>query len=251
MNLETFNNIKGVYICTKLNSNFDEKYLSLRKKEKRVLSDNEVKSLPKVLKNNSNTFEWTLREQSAKRFIQYLTVKDKRLKILEIGCGNGWFTNLISQIQDIEVVGLDINIVELQQASKVFNRKNVQFIYKDIFEFQEFFKHQFDVIVLNASVQYFENFEILLNCLRYYAKKQGEIHIIDSHFYKLEDINKARQNTKIYYDKMGFPEMSSYYFHHSIDLISDFEVLYKPKSTIFQKVFRKKTSPFLWIKKLL
>ena len=96
-------------------------------------------------------------------------------------------------------------------------------------------------------MQYFEDFEELIQQLETFLKPKGEIHIIDSPFYKLSEIEAAKQRTKGYYQKMGVPQMSDYYFHHSVALLKEFKVLYKPKNSIVSKMFQKKDSPFMWL----
>lgn len=221
---------------------FNSKYLNVRHKEQRVLSDVEVSLLPKKIKINSN--EWLLREKSAIRFINYIESK-QNISILDVGCGNGWFTNLIALNNNV-VRGIDINIYELEQACRVFKKDNLQFIYGDIFKIDKPFRQAFDIIVLNASVQYFENFEILISTLKTFLKPNGEIHIIDSPFYSNNKRLEAKKRTEDYYNELGFPEMSKYYFHHLLEDLELFEILYKPNRSLANKIFRSSDSPFIW-----
>ncbi|WP_055443820.1 hypothetical protein [Lacinutrix himadriensis] len=104
------------------------------------------------------------------------------------------------------------------------------------------------MITLNACVQYFSGFKVLLSTLKTFLKPKGEIHIIDSLFYKPIDIADAKKRTLSYYTQLGFPEMASLYFHHSEENIQGFEVLYKKKNKILRKVLNVKDSPFCWYK---
>jgi len=97
-------------------------------------------------------------------------------------------------------------------------------------------------------VQYFPDFKLLLSNLKSFLKPQGEIHIIDSPFYKQNEIADAKQRTITYYTDLGFPEMASNYFHHLKSAIQDFEVLYKPKNRFFSKILSRKESPFYWLR---
>ena len=78
-------------------------------------------------------------------------------------------------------------------------------------------------------------------------KPGGEIHIIDSHFYPLADLSEAKHRSVLYYESAGFPEMATYYFHHSLDDLQDFNysILYDPKN-LFHK-FSPTKNPFYWI----
>lgn len=247
MDLNSYKKINGVRIITKINTDFSKVYIALRKKENRVLNDVELKKLPFVSKENSNYNEWKVRQKTNQRFIKYLENKKASLTILDIGCGNGWFTNKMAIIGN-KVVGLDVNLEELEQARRVFTSKNLQFVYATIFKENLPFTNTFDVITLNACVQYFENFELLITTLKQFLKPTGEIHILDSPFYDASEVMNAKQRTMAYYTKIGFPEMAKFYFHHAKEKIKDFEVLYQPKPTLLNKFFGKKDTPFMWLK---
>lgn len=250
MDLSTFKKQKGVSILSKVNTAFSDEYLSLRNKENRILTDYEVRLLPMISKENINYSEWKTRKETANRFINYLRTKNQKLTILDIGCGNGWFSNKINELKH-NVIGLDINMQELEQANRVFNqnsKNNIQFVYASVFQSNIPFSNKFDIITLNASVQYFPDFKLLMSNLKLFLKPNGEIHILDSPFYNVSEIKSAKKRTLDYYTNMGFPEMTENYFHHDEKLISNFEVLYQPKKAIFSKIFGKKDSPFLWLR---
>ncbi len=234
----------NVTYLTKEENGFSSQYLDVRHKEGRVLSDEEVFILPEVLKNNINGREWLLRKKASKRFVDYLNTRPNN-SILDVGCGNGWFSNLIT-INNNSVVGIDINVTELEQAARVFKKENLQFVYGDIFKIDEVFKNKFDIIVLNASIQYFENFNALITKLKTFLNPKGEIHIIDSPFYNDRELSNAKKRTEDYYGQLGFPEMAKYYFHHSIENLKDFKIMYSPKNDFRNKFFGAKDSPFLW-----
>ncbi len=237
--LYTNNNIKYL---TKKNDVTSEIYLHVREKENRLLEDNEVIKLPKL-----NFNEWPIRLKSSNRFSSYLKTKASSLNILDLGCGNGWFTNQIAIISEKNyVIGLDINTYELEQATRVFKNQNLEFAYGDIFQLQNEFKNTFDIITLNGVIQYFSDFNLLIETLKLYLKKNGEIHIIDSPFYAENEIEAAKKRTELYYYNLGFPEMSNFYFHHSNKYLKDFSILYKPKNVYLRKFFVK-DSPFCWL----
>jgi SAM-dependent methyltransferase len=241
--------INGVhYLSPKVNS-FSTSYVELRTKEGRILLDKEVFELPDTDNANPNKKEWALRKRSTLRFIKYLNSKDINLSILDVGCGNGWFSHrMASSSKGHSVVGLDINEMELEQAVRVFNSHNIEFVYGDLFKIENVFENRFDLIILNASVQYFEDFGKLFSQLKRFLKNNGEIHIIDSPFYKESEIDDARKRTEDYYTTLGFPEMSDHYHHHSINEIREFEVMYKPGASLFNKLGLAKDSPFMWLR---
>lgn len=239
---------KGICYLTEKTTSFSKMYCEVRLKENRILTDIEVKKLPYILSSNLNANEWELRQKTSERFIKFLNTKPNNLHILDIGCGNGWFSNLMA-INNNKVRGLDINSLELEQAARVFNKKNLDFWYGDLFKCHVHFKNKFDIITLNASVQYFPNLNQLISQLKLFLKSTGEIHILDSPFYTKKELLKAVERTEKYYKTLGLPEMAEYYFHHTMEVVQGFEIIYAPKKSIITTIFVKKDSPFIWLRK--
>ncbi|MGV6829060.1 MAG: class I SAM-dependent methyltransferase [Flavobacteriales bacterium] len=240
---------KQVVYLTNEKPFFSKQYLKVRNLEKRVLSDAAVKELPNISKHHPHYREWQLRQITANRFLNYLENKQSPMNILDIGCGNGWFTHKMAKISSKNnLFGLDINPLELEQSVSVFQKDNLSFYYGDLFEIHNDFNEKFSIITLNASVQYFKDFELLFSKLKTFLLPKGEIHILDSPFYKTKELKAARNRTQEYFTKMGVPEMSNFYYHHTTKIIKDFEILYKPQNKWFQKISLKKESPFLWLR---
>jgi ubiquinone/menaquinone biosynthesis C-methylase UbiE len=224
---------------------FEELYIAARKQEKRLYTDEQLSKLPEIDPLHHYHNEWEVRKHSAERLITYLERKRRNLKILEIGCGNGWLSAKMAGINDTNVIGLDINQVEINQATRVFRLSNLQFIY-DIFNDNTFDNETFDVIVFAASLQYFPSLINVLEQAQSILKQRGEIHIIDTPFYDSEDASDAEERSREYYASIGFPEMADYYYHHSISEFWGFKyrVLFNPHS-IINRLFKK--DPFYWI----
>jgi len=241
----------GIYILTEIDDIFESVYLNVRDKEKRIYSDNELINLPLPSNNNSHKNEWNLRAKSYYRFKEYLRQKNENLNILDLGCGNGWFCGQLSNSFVHNFYCMDVNLTELTQSRRVFKSSQIKFIYADIFT-SDIPKSFFDVIIINAAVQYFPDLRKLVDQILVLLRVNGEIHIIDSPFYSDREVDNARKRTVEYYRTMGFPEMANNYFHHSWDEISkyNFEILYQPASLTskFRKLFFKEDSPFPWIK---
>ncbi len=240
MKLKTPNTIEYLTPCE---VEFSKNYIAVRNKEKRILSNREVSDIPKVVVNNIR--EWQFRKESSDRILNYLRSKNKPLKILDLGCGNGWLSNLMSQIENCTVIGIDINLIELEQANAVFHNDNLQFVYADIFKITDIdYNNKFDIITLNGSVQYFSDLKKLLEKLNSFLSPMGAIHIFDSPFYRKNNIILAKKRTFNYYNELGYPEMSKFYFHH---LLTDLEpniILYQPTKSMLK--FYKKQNPFCW-----
>jgi len=240
--LDNIPNQEGVFILGETHqSEFEKLYVALREKEGRILSDEQVKSLP-YLKDSPLTNEWKLRQESTKKFLTGIAKKGK-LSVLEIGCGNGWFSNQMALTNQNEVVGQDINLEELKQARRCFELENLNFIC--CYDLEQLPDGRFDLIVFNASVQYFEFPNKTFELLKTKLKQNGEIHIIDSPFYMNQEEASAAKNRSIqYYNDKGFAPLSSFYYHHLIGELSIEKVHYKPSK--IGKAFGKR-NPFYWI----
>lgn len=236
-----------LHLLTQPSDRFEKMYLKAREKEGRVYSVEQIQKLPQVDKTHPHAAEWEVRTKSLKAFLNYLDQREDVQRILEIGCGNGWFAAAIAaQFPEVNVVGCDLNMLELKQAEEAFNLENLDFVYANIFEDWPQQWQQYDLVVLPSSVQYFKNFKKLIEQLFTLA---GEVHIIDSPFYATDELEAARQRTARYYHDLGLPEMANSYFHHSCDALKDFnsEYLYRPPQG-WRKRFAR--SPFPWIKLL-
>jgi len=226
---------------------FERLYISIRKKEGRYFTESEIARLPEVAHSHPLYREWKIRKKSCNHLLHYIKKEGRICNILEVGCGNGWLTALLSTVTKGSATGIDVNRTELKKAKKVFQkRERLNFVHGDI-RSGILADQKFDLIVFAASVQYFKSFKEIINTALQHLTLQGEIHILDSPFYGSEEIFPARQRTKEYFSKLGFPQMSRYYFHHRLCDLKPFnyQILYNPHSWISRLMFRK--NPFYWI----
>ncbi len=225
-------------------SNFEALYLAIRRSEGRVLTDAQVKKLPYL----PGSKEWKVRVKTFQMFRAYLA-KKKVKSVLEVGCGNGWFAARLAELPGVHVTAIDVNEEELEQARRVFGNENPVFFNADIFEKE--FPVRFDIIVLNASIQYFPGLSALISRLRALLSDEGEIHILDSPFYPEEELVHAKFRSERYYASRGFPEMANYYFHHSLPAIKKLgaETLYYPFPGVLSRIFRQPPFPWLRLRK--
>lgn len=193
----------GVQILSKVSPQFEELYLRALRKENRIYSDAEVKELPKAFFYNLHRQEWALREKNSNRLLTYLRKIQGHSRLLDLGCGNGWFANRVARMEPFEVWGLDINLFALQQAQRVLNAPNLNFAYGDIFE-DIFPAGHFDCIILNQTIEFFPDLIQLINRCRYFLKSGGEIHIIDSPLYQEKELDSARQKASNTLNPWGF-----------------------------------------------
>jgi SAM-dependent methyltransferase len=196
-------------------SGFEKEYFAVREKENRMLSDDDVKQLPNHKSTQALEREWNMRAHSYQWFYNQLAQLEKPLSVLEVGCGNGWIVAGLAALSNVKsIVGLDKNAIELWQAARCFSADKITWLYGDVFS-DLIIPQSFDVIYLAAAVQYFPDLTALVEKLRTLLKPDGVIYLWDSPFYDEKDRAGAAQRSKAYYEKMGAPEMASFYFHHS------------------------------------
>jgi len=241
------NSIISPYALPSPDARFEEQYITARRRENRMYSDTEVSRLPRIPKSHMHAAEWKIRSRSSKRLVHYLENKHVPLNLLEVGCGNGWLSNRLSEMKYSTVTGIDISKTEIIQAQRVFPEKsNLQFAAGDMQSIS--YAMKFDVLVFAASVQYFFPLEELIEDALLRLKENGEIHILDSYFYCPADRESARHRSRIYYQSIGQEEMADFYFHHSAESLKRFhcKYLYNPKD--FRNKILGRKDPFPWIR---
>ena len=237
---------KEIHFLTPKLADFEDVYLEVREKEGWICSDEKVKKLPHVSISDVHNDIWKKRRATANKFVSYLS-KKKPKEIIEVGCGNGWFSNFLAHHTHATILGIDINESELTQANRVFSHKRLNYAYADVFNLER--EPTADIIVLNGSVQYFADPKSLIKTLRKFIKPGGEIHILDSPIYSDDEkAAKAKERTVNYFDKLGFPRMAKFYNHHTLNDFPDLTVVATNKKTLLEKILRKKISPFPWLK---
>jgi ubiquinone/menaquinone biosynthesis C-methylase UbiE len=228
-------------------SAFEQHYIGVRNKESRILSVEDIRKLPYPDASDKNHAEWKLRQKSIKRLVHYINNKPTTLRILDIGCGNGFMTNLLAGKIN-RAVGVDVNLTELKQAAQAFPDARITWYCLDLLN-EVLPEDPFDIITFGASFQYFKDPAQILAVCRKLLAPQGEIHIIDSPFYSDEEKSRAQQNSRNYFQAMQAEAMTEHYHHHSFNALKEFEIewKYRPGSFV-HKLFRITDSPFPWIK---
>ncbi len=227
-------------------TSFEKSYIALRKQEHRVYSKEEIVKLPVIAKAHPHYKEWRTREKSFAKILRWPAFKKQNVSILEIGCGNGWLSNALASNLRCEVTGLDVNREELKQATRIFSKSNLHFKYGHIEE-NILQGKKFDLVLLASSIQYFSSVESLVRACMRCLDEKGEIHIIDSNIYESKKIAEARDASEKYYQKIGFPEMSAFYFHHTWEDFTSFKHVVLQYSNVNQFQIFKKKNVFPWV----
>ncbi|WP_439697272.1 class I SAM-dependent methyltransferase [Mucilaginibacter sp. AW1-7] len=229
------------------NDAFEAMYVAVRDKEGRLYSDKQVTRLPDVDSGHRYYKEWKMRKHSAGQLIAFLKKQRGPLDILEVGCGNGWLSAKLADIPKAKVTGIDPNRIEIEQANRVFKKRNLKFIHAPFSgtAFNEGIK--FDVIIFAASIQYFPSLKEVMNNAFGLLTSTGRVHVLDTHFYHSGEVETAAERSMDYFTSIGFPEMAQCYFHHPLKQVMHLKhkVMFNP-TAFFNRIFKK--SVFYWIK---
>ncbi len=225
----------------------EQAYLKVRAKEGRVYPDAVLRILPEVPDEHEYAAEWKLRRQSLEKLQAYLKQRfgGNTLNILDVGCGNGWMSANLAQ-DGHEVCAVDLNILELQQAARVFGTSaKLQWLYADVLQ-DEIPGAPFDVVVMAASYQYFAELDLLTQKLCSLLAPGGEIHIVDSMVYDPEQLTAASHRSLEYYTGLEAPEMAAYYFHHSNQALKQLGYKRRETRSKLSSLFMPARSPLQW-----
>ena len=227
-------------------------YRRVRELEARLYDDETVRKLPLVPAGHPHADQWIMRADSAQRLRAYLEASEKPLDVLDLGCGNGWLSRWLADAVKDFTLGLDVNLVELEQAARVFGpRDDLAFAYGDVFD-DALPPRSFDVVVMAASLQYFADAPRLIQRLLQLLRDRGEIHILDTPLYDDREVANAKARSHDYYVKLGIPEMAPFYHHHRWSDLAPFDpvILYDPTRLgprLRRALLNQRVSPFPWI----
>ena len=206
--------------------------------------------MPSIPAGHPLHHEWRCRTSVARQVIHYLDQQPRPLSILEVGCGNGWFSGQLMGIPRISVVGLDINRLELEQAARVFKHPALRFACATLEDLVAT-GAQFDAVLFNASAHYFRDLKQLLDTAMQVCSPGGEVHLVDTPLYHASEVETARASSAKYYGQLGHAKMAEWYFHHAWDALDGFShrVMHRPAS-VRNKVKKRlggAVSPFPWV----
>jgi 2-polyprenyl-3-methyl-5-hydroxy-6-metoxy-1,4-benzoquinol methylase len=230
-----------------------EAYLRVRGLEGRLYPDSVVVRLPDVPASDPLAAEWRVRADSADRLVAYLGRRRAALRVLDVGCGNGWLTARLATLAASTVTGLDVNEPELDQARRVFgDRPNLRFELADALTADPP-TDLADVIVLASVVQYVPDLAAFVRRIAGWLAPAGEIHVLDSPLYRADEVDAAGARSQAHYAALGVPEIAPAYHHHVRSTLDPFapDVLHEPDALgarCERRLLRRARSPFPWLR---
>ena len=135
--------------------------------DKKLVHDRFAKNLESYNENAK------IQKRMAERLLDFIKNKNPQ-RILEIGCGTGFLTKLVNDKISFDTYqALDI-VEECQAYINQINPK-IEFISDDIEEFLKNDNNKYDLIISNASLQWVNDFERVVNELRARLNPNGEL----------------------------------------------------------------------------
>ncbi len=129
-----------------------------------------------LIKNNLNYSLRTVGDMAlkrrARRIIESLDLKDGD-KILEVGCGNGYYLSLLNRLGlKLKLVGIDKDALALKDAAKFIGDRKVKLILADASKIP-FANESFDKVVTSEVIEHVEDERPVLKEAYRVLKKRG------------------------------------------------------------------------------
>ncbi|MHA1427546.1 MAG: class I SAM-dependent methyltransferase [Candidatus Helarchaeota archaeon] len=110
------------------------------------------------------------RNQFFSNIINRVISQKKKIRLLDYGCGDGYWTLIFSQIKNCTVVGVDYNPLRLKRARLI--NPNVKFIQTDLRKKNPPLG-KYDLVFCSQVVEHIEDDITFLKIIRTYLKKDG------------------------------------------------------------------------------
>ncbi len=136
---------------------------------------------------------------------RYLISKEfvKNKRVLDVACGEGYGSYLISQWEADSVVGVDISDEAIEKAKKNFKRDNIDYFVQDATNMQKLKDNDFDVVVSYETFEHVSDVELFLKEIKRVAKPDATIIIScpnDYYYYPEEDKSNPFHTRKFSFD---------------------------------------------------
>lgn len=187
-----------------------------------------------------------IQKKMANKLITFLTRKNYK-KILEIGCGTGFLTEIANQCLEFDSYKTIDIVKECESYIANINPK-IEFSNIDIESFIENDTNRYDLIISNATLQWIENFKETIDKIYSRLNKDGEFIFSTFGNENFREIFQVTGLTLNYYSieelKGCFPKAEFYSEMHIMAFNSPKDVLKHLKFTgvnaIEQKIWTKK-----------
>jgi len=163
---------------------FLDDYGRIRSAEGRGSDESDYyRALPFADITGKNSDQWRIRARTFQHFVRRVVTRE-RLKILDLGAGNCWLSNRLTELHH-QPVAVDIFSDQRDglRAARHYPGK-IPVVEAD-FDRLPFDDSHFDLIVFNASFHYSSDYARTLAEARRCLRPEGQVVILDSPIYKL------------------------------------------------------------------
>lgn len=162
------------------------------KKDNRIWADEEAIEFPKTFFYNLHREEWAIKAEMASAVRNYLYHEAKSVySVLEVGCGCGWFSNILSNFTKGSILGIDQDASQIEQATRLFSKENLAFRRGDFLQ-TRLRKSSFDYIIIIDSHQWLGPIEQIISRAKSLLTPGGELHILSSSLPSNRTIQKRK-----------------------------------------------------------
>ena len=99
--------------------------------------------------------------------------------VLDAGCGNGQTLFKISELKDINGIGISLSPVEINMANVHKEQNNFEKINFNVASFDDDLKQKFDLTIAIESLKHSNNYNLTLQNLASHLKKDGEFWLVE------------------------------------------------------------------------
>ncbi len=228
-----------------------ELLMRLDKRENHLYDDAEVREFPTTFSYNLHKEAWKEKSDLFDRFIKYLNKRFPEAPqphvVLHLCSGMGWLPAKLAERKDFQVIGLENRKWLLEQATRVFYRTNVKFLYGDILK-KPFGPHAFDLIIIDEAMQYFPDLSQLLDSCFACLKSEGEIHLLNNPFYPANRIESQQNEQLIRLRQINCEATDPHLFVHSIESLRAYNITLMAKKSGLAQLFGAKKNNYTWVR---
>jgi len=151
-----------------------------------------------------NSFRFSVEKRALELFIEKYIPKNRRLKALDIGCGNGRFIEIMANYFDV-VDGVDIASSVIKRNRLENKYKNITYYHNDLENFTKVSSNNYDFIYVGGVLMYIqdENIKVYYQLLNKILNENSILILRESVMTKEREDNISK-NYIAYYRSKSF-----------------------------------------------
>jgi O-antigen biosynthesis protein len=143
---------------------------------------------------------------------QFASKYTKSKKVLDVACGSGYGSEILSESGADYVIGCDISKESIEYAQKHYQKDNIKFVTNDIKKLN-FNDEEFDCVISFETLEHIKDQKLVISELKRVLKKDGILIISTPN---LESRTNSEENSNCFHEKeltvIEFKELLTEYF---------------------------------------